>query len=222
MFIYLIQTYYKGFELRLGKSDILWGGLRQIQPSFPVFHVINALPNLLTIRIFFDPSLSDKMSDALQNDFNNVLRKGWPIMSGIAIPWNISIEKTTSFANPEINKWKRWGETRVGPKEVTHTNVVWNGVQIPVLPSIQSCQLEYRSPANEPGFFRQIKCYYSDEDAMKKELLENFGTSYEDRIYFRDRDDVDEEYSQLIWKPFDDFALFISFHPSSPVLVWIE
>ena len=157
----------------------------------------------------------------VSTDFKNELRKGWPIAPGITVPWQIRLDKTIQYGSPVVKKWKRWGETYDGLKEVTFTNVQWNTTQIIGLPSIHTCQLEYRYPP-EIDPFKSINCYYRDSTLVLNELITNLGEPTSEREFYLDRDEIDVEYKLKVWKPFPDFPLYLSFHPKDVIRVWIE
>jgi hypothetical protein len=143
------------------------------------------------------------------------LRSGWPVSPGVVIPWNIKLDKTFAFGNPQIKKWKRWSNTNEGLKEVAYFSASWK-VEIPSLPSLHSCQLEYHYPP-EIASFNAIQCSFLDATKIKNELIENFGATYESCMYMVDKLEVVEP-DQNIWTPFSDFPLRISFHPSD----WVK
>ena len=152
--------------------------------------------------------------DNANEELKFALRSGWPVAPGIIIPWNTRVEKTFAFGSPQITKWRRWGNAHEGLKEMDYFSASWK-VEIPTLPSLQSCQLEYHHLPEIPSF-NSICCSFGDAAIIKNELIENFGATYESCMYMIDKLEVVQP-DQNIRTPISDFPLRISFHPSDGV-----
>jgi hypothetical protein len=155
-----------------------------------------------------------------------ILREGCPVKGETdVIPWGTPLGNVSSFFNPTIQTWKRWADTSLGMKEVTHTSLVWPHIKIGSLPAIRSSKLQFQQPVFLHGpdvqRFLAIEYYYDRSDEMELQLVQNFGEPFSQRVVCNERDG-DTEYEEKIWKPVADIRLSVIMRAASALMIQVD
>jgi hypothetical protein len=155
-----------------------------------------------------------------------ILREGCPVKEETdVIPWGTPLHSVSLFFNPTIQTWKRWADTSLGMKEVTHTSLIWPHIKIQSLPAIRSAKLQFRQPlflhSPDVQHFLSIEYYFDRGDEMELQLVQNFGEPFSQRIVCNERDG-DTEYEEKIWKPVSDIRLWIIMRAGSVLMIQVD